>query len=112
MKEKNNIIFTEYLQKSESSSTPEKLLFLAVILQALLDATKPKEKKESETSIVARDQAQAWFFATVGVCCTNFETVCENAGLEPGYVRSFAYKVIKYKQIKYVRKRINKILNG
>jgi len=56
MKEKEKIICTEYFQKSYSNSTPEKLLFLAVILQALLDATKPKEQRESDTSIVARDQ--------------------------------------------------------
>jgi len=112
MKEKEKIICTEYFQKSYSNSTPEKLLFLAVILQALLDATKPKEQKESDISIVARDQAKAWFFATVGVTCSNFELVCENAGLEPTYVRGFAYKVLESKKIQYVRKRINKILNN
>ena len=46
MREKEKIICTEYFQKSYSNSAPEKLLFLAVILQALLDATKPKEQKE------------------------------------------------------------------
>tara|TARA_R100000008_G_C3467211_1_gene107153 strand:- start:137 stop:469 length:333 start_codon:yes stop_codon:yes gene_type:complete len=109
MQEKNKIFYTEYLEKTESD--PEKLLFLAVILQALLDATKPRKKTETETSIVARDQAKAWFFASVGVTCSNFELVCENAGLEPTYVRGFAYKVLESKEIKYVRKRINKILN-
>ncbi len=45
--------------KEESA---ERKLFLAVIFQALLDATKPKEKKESSISIMNRDRAVAWFF--------------------------------------------------
>ena len=59
MKQKEKIIYTEYLQKSYSNSTPEKLLFLAVILQALLDATKPKINNETDISIIARDRAKA-----------------------------------------------------
>ena len=111
MKEKEKIIYTEYLKKSFSSSSPDKLLFLAVILQALLDATKPRIRNETDISIIARDRAKAWFFASVGVTCQNFEVVCDNADLSPSYVRSFAYKVLQSGEVKYVRKRINKILN-
>ena len=83
--------------------SPEKGLFLSVILQALLDATNKKSK-------VHRDRAIAWFFCSVGVTCDNFEQVCDHAGLSPTYTRSFAYKVIHSPDIKYVRQRIKKML--
>ena len=92
--------------------SPEKKLFLAVIFQALLDATKPKEKKESAISVMNRDRAIAWFFCSVGVTCDNFEYVCENAGLNSNYTRHFAYKVIHSGEIKFVRQKINAVLNS
>ena len=110
MKKNDTILSIEFSPKSIESSS-ERLLFLAVILQALLDATKPKAKNEIDTSIFARDRATAWFFAKVGVTCENFEYVCDNADVNPGYVREFAFKVLKSKEIDYVRKRINKILD-
>lgn len=111
MKEKPEILYTEYLQKSYSSCPAERLLFLSVILQALLDATKPEASNETDISIIARQQAKGWFFATTGVTCSNFEYVCENANLSPTYVRGFAYKVLHSKEIDFVRKRINKLLS-
>ncbi len=41
----------------------ERVLFIAVVLQALLDATKPEDPNESKTAIYARERATAWFFA-------------------------------------------------
>jgi hypothetical protein len=110
MKKNNTILSVEFLPKSSESSS-ERLLFLAVILQAFLDATKPKAKNESDTSIFARERATAWFFAKVGVTCSNFEYICDNANIDPEYVREFAFKVLKSKKVDYVRKRINKILD-
>ena len=46
MKEKQEILYTEYLQKSFSDCPTERLLFLSVILQALLDATKPEASND------------------------------------------------------------------
>jgi len=97
------------VKKNES---PERKLFLAVIFQALLDATKPKEKKESSISILNRNRAVAWFFCSAGVTCDNFEFVCEQAGLSSNYTRQFAYKVIHSKEIKFVRQKINAVLNS
>mgnify|MGYP003149560793 CR=1 FL=1 len=102
-------IVTE-LDKHEESS-PEKLLFLSVIFQALLDATKEKTKVESSRTSVERANARAWFFCSVGVTCDNFEYVCENAGMNPEYTRSFAIKVINTKEITYVRQRIRRVLD-
>ena len=109
MKDEYISILTE-LEKYEYSS-PEKLLFLSVIFQALLDATKEKTKVESPRTSVERANARAWFFCSVGVTCDNFEYVCENAGMDAQYTRSFAIKVINSKEIKYVRQRIRRVLD-
>ena len=99
------------LERKLNKDSPEQCLFIAVILQALLDASKPTIKGEDESITYERQRAKAWFFAPVGVTCQNFEVVCDNADLSPSYVRSFAYKVLQSGEIEYVRKRINKILN-
>ena len=59
---------------------PDKTLFLSVIFQALLDVTKPKKDKEETNIQMLRDQASAWFFASIGVTCENFEFICDYAG--------------------------------
>lgn len=102
----------EFFSTSKKQELPERKLFLAVIFQALLDATKPIEKKESKISITNRNRAVAWFFCSVGVTCDNFEYVCEQAGLNSNYTRQFAYKVIHSKEIKFVRQKINAVLNN
>jgi len=88
----------------------ERVLFVAVVLQALLDATKPQQPNESKTAIHARERATAWFFAKTGVTCENFKYVCDMANLNEEYTRSFAYKVIKDKKVRYIRKKINYLL--
>ena len=100
MKKTIDIFLDVEFNKKES---PERGLFLSVKLQALLDATNKKSK-------VHRDKAIAWFFCSVGVTCDNFEQICQHAGLNPSYTRSFAYKVIHSPDIKYVRQRIKKML--
>jgi hypothetical protein len=89
---------------------PEQLLFMSVILQAMLDATKPETEKESEDAAVARRSAQAWFFSSVGVTAEDFITVCDIADIDPDYVKSFAFKVLRSKEVDFVRKRINTVL--
>ena len=100
MKKTIDIFLDVEFNKKES---PERGLFLSVILQALLDATSKKSK-------VNKDRAISWFFCSVGVTCDNFEQICQHAGLNPSYTRSFAYKVIHSPDIKYVRQRIKNML--
>ena len=100
MKKTIDIFLDVEFNKKES---PERGLFLSVILQALLDATSKKSK-------VNKDRAISWCFCSVGVTCDNFEQICQHAGLNPSYTRSFAYKVIHSPDIKYVRQRIKKML--
>ena len=97
--------------EEENMTTPERVLFMSVIFQALLDATKEKTIVESSRTSVERAHARAWFFCSVGVTCDNFEYVCESAGMDADYTRSFALKVINSKEIKYVRQRIRRVLD-
>jgi len=101
----------ESLQKEENQNSSERLLFLSVLLQALLDATKPQASSEPEEAIDARRSAQSWFFASIGVTAEDFNTVCDMAGIDPSLMRGFAFKVLRSKEIKYVRKRINTVLS-
>ena len=57
----------------------DRTLKLAIILQALLDMSKPKEPNETKETALQRDQASAWVFASVGVTCENFESTCHLA---------------------------------
>ncbi len=105
-------IFIEIEDYMQEISSPERILFMTVILQALLDASKPSTTNESERAKLDRTHAQAWFFASVGVTAEDFATVCDMAGIDPGYTRNFAYKVICSKEVKYTRKKINSILSN
>lgn len=91
-------------------SSPERTLYLCVILQALLDASKPAYTGEPKEARLERDRASAWFFASIGTTAQDFEEVCINAGVDPDYMRDFAYKVLQTGEVDYVRKRINAIL--
>ena len=91
-------------------SSPERTLFLCVLLQALLDASKPVYEGEPVTARIDRDRASAWFFASVGTTARDFEEVCSHAGVDADYMRDFAYKVLKSGEIEYVRRRINAVL--
>lgn len=93
------------------SGDPHKLLFLAVIFQAMLDATKPEAENESAEAVLERGRAQAWLFATTGVTATDFITVCDLAGIDYSHVRSFAHQVINTGESSFIRKKINAILN-
>lgn len=90
---------------------PHRLLFLAVIFQALLDATKPENENESAEAVLARDRAKGWFFAPAGVTATDFETVCDLASVDPEQVRTFATRVLRDGTETFIRRKINAILN-
>ena len=88
----------------------ERSLYLAVILQALLDATTSSSITSTSDFQVIKRQATSWFFASSGVTASDFEDVCDLAGLDPDATRSFAHKVIYSKEINFIRKRIHAIL--
>ena len=103
-----NFVVEEDIFKERS--TPEQTMYMCVILQALLDATKPTYKGEPESSILERDRAKAWFFASVGVTSEDFKIVCDYANIDHNYMKEFAFKVLKSGEVEYTRKRINAVL--
>tara|TARA_R110000744_G_scaffold64076_3_gene131907 strand:+ start:626 stop:979 length:354 start_codon:yes stop_codon:yes gene_type:complete len=82
-------------------------LFMGVILRALLDATKPELIRESSRIKVDRQAAKAWFFASSGVTCDNFEMICDEAGVTPNVMRTITKEILNYEDVKEVRKKIN-----
>ena len=94
----------------DSQKYPDRVLFVSVVLQALLDATKPKNNVESTSITMLREEATSWFFASIGVTSQNFEFICDYAGLEPKKVKDFAASVIKSKNTKETRNKLDKIL--
>tara|TARA_R110000823_G_scaffold267794_1_gene387788 strand:+ start:154 stop:486 length:333 start_codon:yes stop_codon:yes gene_type:complete len=109
MLDKEFVLIENQVLKNRSS--PEQTLYLSVLLQALLDATKPAYKGEPDTAILERDRATAWFFASVGVTAEDFSIICDYADIDPSYMKEFAFKVLKSGEIEYVRKRINAVLS-
>ena len=103
-----NIDLEEFI---EADAPPEKLLFLCVVLQALLDATKPSSYNEPDEEAQARKFAQSWLFASVGVTAEDFIDLCDLAGIDAKKMQTFAFKILKSKEIKYVRRRINTVLS-
>ncbi len=91
--------------------SPEQLLFLAVVYQALLDATKEQRNNDSEEVKRNRKEAARWFTTEQGTTATDFEEVCFLAGIEPILTRSFAKKIFN-NEIKFERKRINVLINS
>lgn len=90
---------------------PCRLLFMAVLFQAMLDATKPEVPGESAEAILERDRARSWIFASVGVTAEDFVTVCDLAGVDYQQVRSFANQVLNTGESQFIRKKINALLN-
>lgn len=73
-----------YCQRIEGSfADHEPGLWRAVITQALMDAASRSRKVEARR---ARNDALAWLLSGE----SDFEAVCDNAGLDPDYVRSRA----------------------
>jgi len=122
MKNDDTDIFVDAIVQYDQKH-PDRRLYLAVIFQALLDATNPLKKlnrgrakvkklnkDRARAKKLNKDRARAWFFCSVGVTCDNFEFICDHAGIEPGYVRSFACEVINSKEQGKFRYKIYRIL--
>ena len=85
-------------------------LYLSVILQAILDLCKHETEGEPSEIKVQRDQADAWFFSSIGVTCEDFETVCLYAKVDPVKRRVFAYETMKSGDTKNVRRKFQSLL--
>jgi len=83
-----------------------KKLYTSIIYQALMDLTKLNTSLTDTSISINASSAHSWFFKTSGTTATDFEEICDNAGLDPMFVRDFAYSVVHEKGNKNVKKRI------
>jgi hypothetical protein len=97
------------LKLKSKDNEEERTLYLAVILQALLDATLSSTVTSLSDVNVIKRQANAWFFSSTKI--SDFEDVCDLAGIDPDYTRTLADKVIKSNKIKILRRRLYTILS-
>ena len=74
-------------ERGVEESSPERVMFIAVFLQSLLDATKPEYEGEPKASRQNRDCAVKWFSMPECVTASTFEPICELAGINPSYAR-------------------------
>ena len=95
-------------QNMVSSTSAERTLFLAVILQALLDATQ-KDTQDLESHKYKRE-AILWFTTKNGKRKDDFEYICELAEIEPNYMRRVAMEILTLKRTNFVRNHINALL--
>lgn len=79
---KRGTIINELQPSGGRVAEPERLLFIAVIAQAVVDATSPAPTRH-------RDAARSFVFASVGPTCEHFNAVCDWAGVPPDFVVRF-----------------------
>jgi hypothetical protein len=89
----------------------ERSLWAAVLLQMMLDATKPVRPRETSDVQALRARAIAFFRASTGVTARDFTDVCHLAGFDPPRFREQALAVIESGN-PIIRKRISSILAG
>jgi hypothetical protein len=89
---------------------PNQTLYLAVIIRAVLDASKVLEVKESSDITVYRNEATRWLFKEVGVTSKDFVEICELAGLTPDKVRKLAFNVINSGDVQNEREKLYRFL--
>ena len=97
------------LNLNSKDGEQERTLYLAVIFQALLDATVSSTVVSASDVNVIQRQANSWFFSPTKA--SDFEDVCDLAGIDPDYTRTLAYKVIKSNKITFIRKRLYALLS-
>jgi hypothetical protein len=103
-------IFNEDQEESKQTS-PERVMFIAVFLQSLLDATKPEYEGEPRLSVANRDCAIKWFTQPACVTASTFEPICELAGINPEYARNY-FSLIMEGEREFTYRRINILLNS
>lgn len=99
------------LRLNDTAWSPEQLMWLAVIAQAILDATKDPRSSDSDAIIEHRRSATRWL-TTVSACVTADDrlTVCELAGISESQIRRLSTNVLFHDQ-PFERFRINALLD-
>jgi hypothetical protein len=98
-------------QEERKHSSPERVMFIAVFLQSLLDATKPEYEGEPRSSQANRTSAVKWFTMPACVTASTFEPICELAGIDPDYARKY-FRMVMDGEKEFTYRRINILLNS
>lgn len=80
-------------KESVTISTPERLLWRAVLYQAFLDATEPPGRRSSRITSI-RTEAEQWFLCTLCTMADSFKAVCDLAGVDYAFVKTFMRRVL------------------
>jgi len=90
----------EMLRTSDNDWSAERLMWLAVIAQAILDATKEPRSSDSEAICEYRRAATRWL-TVVSACVTaeDRECVCEYAGISESQVIRLSTNVLFHGQL-------------
>jgi len=89
---------------------PARSLYVAVIIRAILDASKPVLTSEDSSIKTFRKEAHNWLFKDVGVTNEDFTVVCDMAGFPPDKVRILAFNVINSGDIENERAKLYKYI--
>ena len=102
-------VLTSFLSgKSGPPESPERLLFLSVIYQAILDATIDEGEYGGVEKVKNKEEALAWFFEEKHL--DDLTEICFLVGTEHDRVRSIVRQILN-KEIPFSRKRINVLIN-
>lgn len=100
------------LRTSDQNWSPEQILWLAVVAQAILDATKEPRDTDSEAIMEHRRASTRWL-TVVSACVTSedMEEVCELAGISPERIKKLATNIL-IDGLPFERFRINALLDS
>ena len=102
-------VLTSFLSgKSGPPESPERLLFLSVIYQAILDATIDEVENGGVEQVKNKEEALAWFFEEKHL--DDLTEICFLVGAEHDHVRKIVRQILN-KEIPFSRKRINVLIN-
>ena len=98
-----------YSSKNPNNIPPEKLMFIAVIYQAVLDATRKLSNNDSLETIYNKREAFEWF--TSPSEWDDYEYVCTLAGVDPSILSATVVAIVEGR-LPFDRKRINVLINN
>jgi len=96
------------IEDEKTESSPERLLFLAVIYQAILDASREELPNESDLIKRQRKEALSWFFNERYI--DDLDEVCYLAGINSRWLIKVVKQIVDG-DVNFNRKRINVLIN-
>lgn len=104
----SNVILNPVEDDKEESS-PERLLFLAVIYQAILDVSREELPDESDLIKRQRREAISWFFDEKYI--DDLDEICYLAGINSRWLVRIVKQIVDG-ELEFDRKRINVLINS